>query len=814
MQTEMFNVEGMTCAACVSRVEKFVRKMDGIETVEVSLATNRMTVRFDRTRLESSAIVEQVRKAGYTAELALNIRDAHVKIRGMTCAACVSRIEKKVSKLEGIKNISVNLATEYAEIQFDADKIRMSMIKEEIRKAGYEPVDIETQDQQHQENIRKARELQHQKQEMLLAMGFSFCLLLIAMGEMAGLPMPKWLSTEHHPEFFSTLQAVLVLPVLWLGRRFYLKGFPVLFQGSPNMDSLIAVGTSSAMIYSFYNTGMIWMGHREAVQHLYFETAGVIVALILLGKYLEAVSKGRASEAISKLMGLQPKTAVLLKDGQELVISIDEIEINDLILVKPGEKIPVDGQVEQGRSLVDESMLTGESMPVEKQPGAAVFGGSVNFQGALEYRVTKVGKDTILAQIIHLVEQSQSSKAPVARLADTVSGVFVPVVIAIAVIASASWLLAGMPLPFALRIFIAVLTIACPCALGLATPIAIMVGTGKAADFGILIKNGEALEITQHIQTLVLDKTGTLTEGRPRLMETVAFSSWTTEEVLRFSASVERRSEHPLAKAIMSESLEKNLALLEGEDFESQPGFGIKALISGKTVWLGNWKMMQSEGLSAEIPSETATWSEQGYTSIYVAIDGKLAGALAVADSLKPDSAEAVQRLQNMGIEVVMLSGDNQTTAEAIAKLCHIEHVIAEVLPQDKATHVRQLQESGKKVGMVGDGINDAPALAQADVGLAIGAGTDIAMESADIVLMNNRLTDVVRAIQLSRATLRNIRQNLFWAFAYNIAGLPVAAGILYLFGGPLLNPMFAAAAMALSSVSVITNALRLKRFH
>jgi P-type Cu+ transporter len=680
------------------------------------------------------------------------------------------------------------------------------------------------------------------------------------------LPFPKALAPMNFPLAYAIVQLALVIPIIIAGNRFYTVGFKNLLRRSPNMDSLIAIGTTSAVVYSVYNMSQIAAGNHHAVESLYFETAGVIITLILLGKSLEAVSKGRTSEAIKKLMGLSPKTAIVIVNGGsggtgtiEKEIPIDEVVLGDIIVVKPGAKIPVDGTVTEGQSAVDESMLTGESMPVDKKPGDMVYGATINSNGHFYFRAEKVGNETALAQIIKLVEDAQGSKAPIAQMADIVSGYFVPVVCAIALVAGIAWFAAAsagiVNLPtgksvteFALTIFISVLVIACPCALGLATPTAIMVATGKGAENGILIKGGEALETTHKIQTIVFDKTGTITEGKPEVTEIVIKEKReegnkitnNNEQItnrddadllLQLVAAVEKNSEHPLASAIVREAEKRGLVLPPVTDFKAIPGRGIEAKISlsanetlsllptthyllSTSLLVGNRKLMDEKNISlTELESASDSLASEGKTPMYVAIDGKAAGIIAVADVLKPSSKAAIDRLHKMGIEVAMITGDNKKTANAIAKQVGIDHVLAEVLPQDKSAEVKKLQDAGRKVAFVGDGINDAPALAQADIGIAIGSGTDVAIESADIVLMRSDLSDVPTAVNLSKRTIRNIKQNLFWAFGYNVLGIPIAAGILYLFGGPLLNPVFAAAAMSLSSVSVLTNALRLKRF-
>ncbi len=608
-------------------------------------------------------------------------------------------------------------------------------------------------------------------------------------------------------------QLFLLIPVLIAGHRFYYVGFRAIRLLAPNMDSLIALGTSAALLYSLYATYMISQGHTEYVHMLYYESAGMIIALILLGKTMESVSKGKTSDAIKKLMGLAPKTALVERDGVEVEIPIDDVLPKDIIVVKPGAKIPVDGIVVEGSTTIDESMLTGESMPVDKKAGDSVYAATINKNGLIKFEATKVGADTALAQIIKLVEDAQGSKAPIAQLADVVSGIFVPVVVAIAVLSFGFWLLMGESFGFALKVLISVLVIACPCALGLATPTAIMVGTGKGAEYGILIKGGEALETTHKIEAIILDKTGTITEGKPEVTDIVTIKL-SEEELLRLVASAEKGSEHPLGEAIVKNAESKGLVLAKTDNFQSITGQGIEVLVDGKNILVGNYKLMDAKKISiANLAKQSDQLAAEGKTPMFVAIDGEIEGIVAVADVVKKNSAKAIRKLLDMGIEVAMITGDNKKTAEAIAKQVGITRVLSEVMPQDKADEVKKIQAEGKKVAMVGDGINDAPALAQADIGIAIGSGTDVAMESADIVLMHSDLMDVPTAIQLSKSTIRNIKQNLFWAFAYNTAGIPVAAGLLHLFGGPLLNPMIAAAAMSLSSVSVVSNALRLRGF-
>jgi Cu+-exporting ATPase len=752
----------------------------------------------------------------------------------MTCAACSARVEKALNNLAGVERATVNLATEKATVVYTPALIRMSAIKGAIEKAGYQALDFSKAGALDHDALQKAQEIKILRTQFIVAAAFALPLLYIAMVPMMGalappwfsLPFPKALAPMDFPLMYALVELGLVIPVIIAGNRFYRGGFKNLLHRSPNMDSLIAVGTGAAVLYSLYNVGQIALGDFGAVESLYFETAGVIIALILLGKSLEAVSKGRTGEAIKKLLSLAPKTAIIIEQGVEKEIPIDEVILGDLILVKPGAKIPVDGVVIEGSTAIDESMLSGESMPVDKKAGDPVYGATINANGLIRFRAEKVGGDTALARIIALVEDAQGSKAPIARLADVVSGFFVPIVCAIALAAGVAWFAAASagrvslpagksPLEFSLTIFISVLVIACPCALGLATPTAIMVGTGKGAETGILIKGGEALETTHRIDTIVFDKTGTLTEGKPEVTDVVPLPGVDGTFLLQISASAEKGSEHPLGLAVVRGAQRRGLELFPIGRFQALTGRGIEAVVQGLTVLAGNSKLLEERNISlAGLEEPGDRLAGEGKTPMFIALDGKPAGIVAVADVLKKSSPAAIEALHRMGIEVAMITGDTRKTAAAIAKQAGIGRVLAEVLPQDKAHEVKRLQEEGRRVAMVGDGINDAPALVQADIGIAIGSGTDVALESADIVLMHGDLTDVPAAIRLSKQTIRIIKQNLFWAFGYNTLGIPLAAGALYLFGGPLLNPIFAAAAMSMSSVSVLTNALRLKRFN
>ena len=818
MENKTLDIRGMTCAACAQRIEKTVKKLPGISQASVNLASEKLFVEYDSS-LNLSDIKAAVSKIGYEAAEKTEYSDVTIPIGGMTCAACARRVEKAVGKLEGVESSSVNFATEKATIAYDPRKVRLSAIKAAIEKAGYQALEVNKADAADEDRLRKQQEIKTLWTKFITSAVFSLPLLYIAMAPMISfirLPFPSAIDPMNYPLAYALTELILTAPVIGVGYKFYTIGFKALFQRSPNMDSLIAIGTTAAVLYSIYNTFQIAAGHFMAVDALYFESAGVIITLILLGKSLEAVSKGRTSEAIKKLMGLAPKTAVILENGQEKEIPIDEVEIGDIILVKPGDKIPVDGTVTGGHTSIDESMLTGESMPVDKKEGDPVYAASLNTTGVIQFKAEKIGSDTALAQIIKLVEDAQGSKAPIAQMADIVSGYFVPVVCVIALLAGIGWYIGtGGDLKFALTIFISVLVIACPCALGLATPTAIMVGTGKGAENGILIKGGEALETAHKINTIVFDKTGTITEGKPKVTDVLPAGSISKDRLLQLTASAERGSEHPLGQAIVLGAKESGLTLLDAEQFDSLTGRGIKARLEGEDILAGNRKLMDEQNISlAGMEEISDKLAEEGKTPMYVAINGELAGIVAVADVVKESSRAAIERLHKMGIEVAMITGDNKKTAAAIAKQVGIDRVLAEVLPQDKSNEVKKLQSENRKVAMVGDGINDAPALAQADIGIAIGSGTDVAMESADIVLMRSDLMDVPAAIDLSKHTIRNIKQNLFWAFGYNVIGIPIAAGVLHLlFNGPLLNPMFAAAAMSLSSVSVLTNALRLKRF-
>ena len=737
-------------------------------------------------------------------------------IEGMSCASCAMTIENAVSKMPGVDKASVNLATEIMTVEAN-DSVTPEDIAKVVDGVGYSarPRGKSVEEELEEKNEKKEAHLREMKRNLTISAIFTVPLLFIAMADMVGIPMPAFLSPMQSPVSYALIQLALSLPIVWIGRRFFVDGFKALSKGHPNMDSLVALGTSAAFLYSLYGTYHVLEGHAHFAMNLYYESAGVILTLITLGKYFEDVSKGKTSMAIQTLVGLAPKMATVLRDGQEVEVPVEEVQVGDLIRVKPGEKVPVDGIVTEGNSTVDESMLTGESIPVSKSVGDEVIGASLNKTGSFILKATKIGKDTALSQIIQLVEQAQGSKAPIAKLADKVSGVFVPIVIVLALVSGLAWYFLGQESwVFALTITISVLVIACPCALGLATPTAIMVGTGKGAENGILLKSGEALEEANHVNMVVFDKTGTITNGTPVVTDVVTADNADADALIRLAASLEVASEHPLGEAIVAKAKEQGAAFDEVTNFEAIPGFGIKGHVGETLVFLGNEKWMRENGLAnVEMNEKANSFAEQGKTPLYIGYNDAVQGLIVVADTVKESSARAIQTLHEMGIQVAMMTGDHERTAQAIAAEVGIDRVFSEVLPQDKANYVSKLQEEGYIVAMVGDGINDAPALAQAQVGIAIGTGTDVAIESADAVLMKSDLMDVPAMLKLSRATIRNIKENLFWAFAYNVIGIPFAMGVLHLFGGPLLNPMIAGAAMSFSSVSVVLNALRLKRW-
>lgn len=732
----------------------------------------------------------------------------------MHCAACVSRVEQALNKAPGVSQAAVNLATEQAAVTYNEKETSPETIKRVVTESGYTPVDLAVA---VDPELRKRRAMTVQRIKFFIAAAFTVPLLYIAMAPMlhgVAFPFPEALNPAVHPALFAWVQLLLCIPVMATGYQFYTFGFKSLFKGHPDMDSLIALGTTASFGYSLFSFVLILQGNHSYVHGLYFESTATIIALVLLGKYLEMRSKGKTGDAIKKLMNLTPKTGTVIRNGREEVIPVEEIQVGDLVRIKPGERVPIDGIITEGTTLADQAMLTGESIPVEKAPGEELIGGSINLSGFVTMRALKVGKDTILSQIIRLVEDAQGSKAPIARLADRISGYFVPIVLVLAMLAGAGWLIAGKGFVFSLMILVSVLVIACPCALGLATPTAIMVATGKGAQNGVLFKNAGALEIMDKVTTVVFDKTGTLTEGKPYVTDVISVSRLSETEILRLAASAEQGSEHPLGEAIVREAKNRGIPLEPVTFFSAVTGRGIEGKLNGIPLLIGNKLYMDMQGIEVTAWTERLEQlSEEGKTPVFVVYDGVLIGIIALADTVKAETRQTIALLQGLHLKLVMMTGDNRRTANTIAADLGITEVLSDVMPQDKAAKIKELMEAGEIVAMVGDGINDAPALAQANVGIAVGSGTDIAIESADVVLVKNSIIDVYTAMKLGHATIRNIKQNLFWAFCYNVIGIPVAMGGLYIFGGPLLNPMIAAAAMSLSSVSVVLSALRLNSF-
>ena len=798
----------MSCSSCSAKVEKAVNQLPEVQKGNVNLATHTLTVTYDERALTQRDLEQTIEKLGFKVKR--NLKTYQFTVKGMSCSSCSSNVERTVANLEGVTQASVNLTTEVLNVTIDTDLIKVSEIKAAVEKKGFQLI-TDTTAQNEVEPVSEADRL---RRRLIISIIFNIPLLYLMFGHMMlGLPIPAVFDPILNPLSSAFIQLGLTIPVMIAGRKFYVVGIKSLWRRSPNMDSLIALGTSAAFSYALFGIYQVMQGHGHYAKHLYLETAAGILLFITLGKYLEAVTKGKTSQALKALMDLAPKTATILRNGTEIEVTLEEVSVGDLVLVKPGEKLPVDGVIVEGGTAVDESMLTGESMLVEKGVGQTVIGASLNKTGFIKYEATKVGEDTALAQIVKLVEDAQGAKAPIAKMGDVISAYFVPIVMALAISSALAWFIAGEDPTFVLTIFVAVLVIACPCAVGLATPTAIMVGTGKGAENGILIKGGDALEMTHKLSTIVFDKTGTITEGRPKVTDILTLD-WNENEILALAASAEKGSEHPLGEAIVLEAQERALTFFSFQHFKAIAGHGISVEIQNQQVMLGNEKLMKDHQIDIQLLStQVSELADQGKTPMYVAVDGKLGGVIAVADTVKESSRGAIKRLQEMGIKVAMMTGDNKKTAAAIARQVGIDVVLAEVLPADKANEVKRLQEVGEKVGMVGDGINDAPALAQADIGIAIGSGTDVAIESANIVLMRSDLMDVSTAVRLSKATIRNIKQNLFWAFMYNVLLIPVAMGVLYLFGGPLLNPMFGCMAMATSSVSVVLNSLRLTRF-
>ncbi|MBK5349883.1 copper-translocating P-type ATPase [Bacillus sp. TH22] len=791
-------ISGMTCAACANRIEKGLKKVEGVHDANVNFALEKTKIMYDPHKTNPQQFKGKVESLGY----GIVSDKAEFTVSGMTCAACANRVEKRLNKLEGVNGATVNFALESATVDFNPDEINVNEMKSAITKLGYK-LEVKS-DEQDGSTDHRLQEIERQKKKFIISFILSFPLLWAMVSHFS------FTSFIYLPDMLMNpwVQLALATPVQFIiGGQFYVGAYKALRNKSANMDVLVALGTSAAYFYSVY-LSIRSIGSSEHMIDLYFETSAVLITLIILGKLFEARAKGRSSEAIKKLMGLQAKTATVVRDGTEMKILIEEVVAGDVVYVKPGEKIPVDGEIVEGKSAIDESMLTGESIPVDKTIGDVVIGSTMNKNGFLKVKATKVGRDTALAQIIKVVEEAQGSKAPIQRVADQISGIFVPVVVVIAIITFAVWMLFVTPGDFggALEKMIAVLVIACPCALGLATPTSIMAGSGRSAEYGILFKGGEHLEATHRLDTVILDKTGTVTNGKPVLTDVIVADGFHEEEILRLVGAAEKNSEHPLAEAIVEGIKEKKIDIPSSETFEAIPGFGIESVVEGKQLLIGTRRLMKKFDIDIEEVSKSMEELErEGKTAMLIAIDKEYAGIVAVADTVKDTSKAAIARLKKMGLDVVMITGDNTQTAQAIAKQVGIDHVIAEVLPEGKAEEVKKLQAQGKKVAMVGDGINDAPALATADIGMAIGTGTDVAMEAADITLIRGDLNSIADAIFMSKMTIRNIKQNLFWALAYNGLGIPIAA-----LG--FLAPWVAGAAMAFSSVSVVLNALRLQR--
>lgn len=791
-------ISGMTCAACANRIEKGLKKVEGVHEANVNFALEKTKIMYDPTKTNPQQFKEKVESLGY----GIVSDKAEFTVSGMTCAACANRVEKRLNKLDGVNKATVNFTLESATVDFNPDEVNVNEMKSAITKLGYK-LEVKPDDQDASTDHR-LQEIERQKKKFIVSFILSFPLLWAMVSHFS------FTSFIYLPDMLMNpwVQLALATPVQFIiGGQFYVGAYKALRNKSANMDVLVALGTSAAYFYSVY-LSIQSIGSSEHMTDLYFETSAVLITLIILGKLFEAKAKGRSSEAIKKLMGLQAKTATVVRDGTEIKILIEEVVAGDIVYVKPGEKIPVDGEIVEGKSAIDESMLTGESIPVDKSIGDVVIGSTINKNGFLKVKATKVGRDTALAQIIKVVEEAQGSKAPIQRVADQISGIFVPVVVVIAIITFAVWMIFVTPGDFggALEKMIAVLVIACPCALGLATPTSIMAGSGRSAEYGILFKGGEHLEATHRLDTVILDKTGTVTNGKPVLTDIIVADGFHEEEILRLVGAAEKNSEHPLAEAIVEGIREKKIDIPSSETFEAIPGFGIESVVEGKQLLIGTRRLMKKFNIDIEEVSKSMEELErEGKTAMLIAIDKEYAGIVAVADTVKDTSKAAIARLKKMGLDVVMITGDNTQTAQAIAKQVGIDHVIAEVLPEGKAEEVKKLQANGKKVAMVGDGINDAPALATANIGMAIGTGTDVAMEAADITLIRGDLNSIADAIFMSKMTIRNIKQNLFWALAYNALGIPIAA-----LG--FLAPWVAGAAMAFSSVSVVLNALRLQR--
>ena len=803
-QRGTFDISGMHCAACARRIERRMHKTAGVLQVQVNLATERMDVSYDGEVIDEVGISRVVEQAGFGAELRGAIIESAFTIGGMSCAACVRRVQRALESVEGVQSAEVNLATETVRVRYNRTEAKRRALYEAVERAGYSFGRKEVSAARTRE---KDAVLSEMGRSLATALLFWLPLFALEMGSMAGVPVPKALSIDTYPLRVGGIHLALAVPVMWIARSMYVEGSCALVRGGPNMFTLIAIGTAAAFFYSVAGLAAVLWDFSPSF-FSYFPAVSTILTLVLLGRYLEARSRASAGESMRALLSLRPSQALLIDDGDERTVDVDEIEVGDLLRVRPGEALPADGQVVDGLSEVDESLLTGESLPVTKAPGDQVMGGSSNGSGALVIRATRVGEASLIDQMQRLVEEAQLGRAPIARLADVVSGYFVPFVITVATLSAFGWYMAGAEPAFAIGVFVSVLIIACPCSLGLATPAAIMVGTGRGAQLGILIKTPEALEEMQRLDAVVLDKTGTVTAGTPSVVRVKSIDPYSEEEVLCLAASVERYSEHPLALAITERTREDGIALLAASAFLAEVGQGACAAVRGQQIRVGTASYIERDGVAVDRGLEHGA-----RTCVWVACDGRVVGLIELADPVRLSSREGVQRLRALGLDVIMLSGDRSAVVRDVAQCVGIETMHAEVLPADKVDVIKVLQEAGQRVAMVGDGINDAPALAQANVGMAVASGVDVAASASDIVLMHSRVEDIARAVELGRATMRTIKQNLFWAFFYNAAGIPVAAGLLYLFGGPLLNPMLASVAMAFSSVSVVSNALRLRRF-
>jgi Cu+-exporting ATPase len=809
-------ISGMSCASCVNKIETSLKKNSSVKSANVNFASESAIIEFDEKTISQEKVFEIIKKLGYNP-INQDLNNAEFKVIGMGSEHCAGVVKKALESLEGVSNVETNYSNSYAKVNYNSSILKVSSLKKAIDNAGYEGVIIEAGDDIYtKEKKAKEKELKTLKLKLYVSAGFSLPILYLAMIEMINNSLiPSFLNPELFPLRFAFTQLSLSIPVIIAGYRFYTVGFRNLFKGTPNMDSLIGLGTGAAYLYGLFAVYNISIGNVEYVNQLYFETAGVIIALILLGKYLEAIAKGKTSDAIKKLLELGAKSAIVLKNGNETKVPIDELELGDIIIVKPGEKIPVDGEIIKGQTSIDESMITGESIPVEKNTKDKVIGATINKAGSIQFKATRVGKDTALAQIVKLIQDAQGSKAPIARLADIISGYFTWVVIGISLSSFLIWYFLGFGFLFALTILITILIIACPCALGLATPTSIMVGTGIGAEHGILIKSASALENTQKINSIILDKTGTITKGKPELTNITSFSKKSEKDLLKYAYALEKNSSHPLAEAIVNEAKKEKISINDVENFKEISGYGVSGKYEYEEFLFGNRMLMKKFKIDYEKFEEKIEELEiKGNTVMLLSSKNVLLGIIGVADTIKDTSKDAISEFNKQGVEVYMITGDNEKTAMAIGEQVGINksNIFAGVLPEDKANYVKKLQKQGKLVAMVGDGTNDAPALTQSDVGIAIGAGTDVAIESADIVLMKSDLMDAVKAIKLSKNTMKNIKQNLFLSFGYNSLGIPIAAGLLYPFFGILLSPMIGAFAMSASSISVLLNALRLKR--